>query len=191
MKRVLLHALFWLLYFFQNVLLIFFVNGTRLAQTPGADGLLAMANCAVLLLPKMLFTYWVFRFGLGGTDKSIGQGRRIVHTVLALLLALVLYRALVVYVIDPYIYHWRSGQPLWYALGFLVALMDIGFVGGAALAIRLFREQRAAGLRESALLQAQLESELRFLRNQTNPHFLFNTLNNIYALARKNSDAVP
>lgn len=35
------------------------------------------------------------------------------------------------------------------------------------------------------------EAELNYLKSQTNPHFLFNTLNNIYALAREKSDQAP
>lgn len=37
----------------------------------------------------------------------------------------------------------------------------------------------------------QTEAELGMLRNQLNPHFLFNTLNNIYGLTLKKSDAAP
>lgn len=36
-----------------------------------------------------------------------------------------------------------------------------------------------------------LQSELAFLKSQINPHFLFNTLNNLYALSLKKSDKAP
>ncbi len=46
--------------------------------------------------------------------------------------------------------------------------------------------------RERQKLQAQtLQSELKFLRTQINPHFLFNTLNSLYALTLKKSDRAP
>ena len=47
-------------------------------------------------------------------------------------------------------------------------------------------------LRERKDLQTQtMQSELRFLKSQINPHFLFNTLNNLYALTLKKSDKAP
>lgn len=41
------------------------------------------------------------------------------------------------------------------------------------------------------LLLEKKEAELNYLKAQTNPHFLFNTLNNIYSLARDKSDLAP
>lgn len=47
-------------------------------------------------------------------------------------------------------------------------------------------------LREKQELQTEtMQSELRFLKSQINPHFLFNTLNNLYALTLKKSDKAP
>jgi LytS/YehU family sensor histidine kinase len=45
---------------------------------------------------------------------------------------------------------------------------------------------------ESQQLQIEKQAaELNYLRSQTNPHFLFNTLNNIYSLSRDKSDLAP
>ena len=43
----------------------------------------------------------------------------------------------------------------------------------------------------SELHNKTLQSELKFLKSQINPHFLFNTLNNLYALTLKKSDLAP
>jgi two-component system, LytTR family, sensor kinase len=40
-------------------------------------------------------------------------------------------------------------------------------------------------------MKEKLSTELQMLKSQLNPHFLFNTLNNIYGLTRKKSDMAP
>lgn len=44
---------------------------------------------------------------------------------------------------------------------------------------------------KQVLVTQTVQSELRFLKSQINPHFLFNTLNNLYALTLKKSDKAP
>jgi LytS/YehU family sensor histidine kinase len=64
----------------------------------------------------------------------------------------------------------------------------LAFVSGIAISIKLIRLNIKQKIAEQELLKKKLEIELQFLKAQSNPHFLFNTLNNIYGLARKKSD---
>ena len=52
----------------------------------------------------------------------------------------------------------------------------------------LFEKLQESLRRSEMIYAAALQSELSFLKAQVNPHFLFNTLNNIYALTLKKSD---
>jgi sensor histidine kinase YesM len=194
MKRVLLHIVFWLAYLFQDAVLIFLIDATRWPHLTEKERIIiALENCCVCLLPKLLFTYFMLYVTLEKIIKERGQLKRyILYSVTAFIACLFLYRALVIYFIDPVIYKWSTNVPAYFDLaGFLVALMDIGFASGAAIVIKQIRLQLTAKEMEKNLIREKLETELKFLRNQTNPHFLFNTLNNIYALARKKSDDTP
>jgi two-component system, LytTR family, sensor kinase len=61
----------------------------------------------------------------------------------------------------------------------------IGIGVGLFLLDEQFRNQR----KQAALLRQSREAELKFLRMQMNPHFLFNSLNNIYALSYNHNPA--
>jgi two-component system LytT family sensor kinase len=54
----------------------------------------------------------------------------------------------------------------------------------------LYRYNKLKQASQQLLIEKQ-EAELNYLKAQTNPHFLFNTLNNIYSLARDKSDKAP
>lgn len=56
---------------------------------------------------------------------------------------------------------------------------------------KLIQQWLKAEERKKEIEREKLNTELSFLKSQINPHFLFNTLNNIYSLAVSKSDATP
>jgi len=68
-------------------------------------------------------------------------------------------------------------------------IIDINTVLVIPVAIKLFKKWYLNEYSTSVLAKEKLESELNFLKGQIHPHFLFNTLNNLYSLILKQSDA--
>lgn len=70
----------------------------------------------------------------------------------------------------------------------LVSIVLFLTVWTASMLLALFRRWRQTELRAAQAEIGQTKAELSFLKAQVNPHFLFNTLNNIYALTVEKSD---
>ena len=78
-------------------------------------------------------------------------------------------------------------------LGYIAATADssLGSVSTTLLVtmvIKIVREWRKSQKRNQNLKQENIETELKLLKAQLNPHFMFNAINNIYFLIRKNPD---
>jgi len=70
----------------------------------------------------------------------------------------------------------------------LLTVMIFIFISSASLTYQLIRERNAAERKQKEKETETLKTELSLLRSQVSPHFMFNVLNNMVALARKQSD---
>jgi len=190
MKRVLLHVFFWIAYLSQDTLLAFLWSGTNSNNESTAQLVWqSFQLCAALVPPKIAFTYFMIYVIM---DRILKQNKVLVINVLctigAIIIVLFSVRAIELYFVYPVLFKVIPKRAFFNPFGFLFAFIDLGYVSGIAIVIKQVRLQIVGKEREKNLVKEKLETELKFLRSQTNPHFLFNTLNNIYGLARRKSD---
>jgi len=191
MKRVLLHVAFWVLYTVQDAMLVYTWVGPLLGKMPEAELIGISFEAAMLMnIPKFLLVYFVLYRSIPQILRQTQQfSRTLIELILVAIAAIVVYRLIGKYIVQPYSYrNLLKPSALLDIRSVLMTIMDLGAVAGLAAFIKFVRIQLAVKEREKNMIREKLETELKFLRNQTNPHFLMNTLNNIYALARKKSD---
>ncbi|CAG4997533.1 hypothetical protein DYBT9275_01794 [Dyadobacter sp. CECT 9275] len=75
----------------------------------------------------------------------------------------------------------------YFTVSFPMVILFIFF----GIAIALARNSLYRQINEAQVLQKQKESEMRLLLSQLSPHFLFNTLNNIYGISLTQHQRVP
>lgn len=96
----------------------------------------------------------------------------------ALLLICTLQRMFLRYINDLEI---RIGEM--YDLSFLSLFLETNFMVGIAMAIKLIKIWFEQQKEKFEIEKRNLQSELNLLKAQIHPHFLFNTMNNLYALS--------
>ena len=190
-KRILYHIAFWMGY----VLFKSYLNFD--SDSFGANGksgfelfLFALRIQLVFVTIKIPLVYALFYV----IDRYLSKQWQILRTistaVILFALAIVCYMFMNRFIVYGLILHQKTD--LWMSSNLLSSIgyyfFILSFVSGIAIAIKLIRINIKQKIASQELLTKKLEIELQFLKAQTNPHFLFNTLNNIYALARKNSD---
>jgi len=72
---------------------------------------------------------------------------------------------------------------------YLISLLTIATMVGGLSALKLLVDKIKGDRKAQDVEKQRIESELQYLKAQVNPHFLFNAINSVYFLIKKDADA--
>lgn len=180
------HLVFWFL------IVVSFIARDRILDEHSLYVSLIRQIC--LLIPQVMVSYFLAYYWIPKYALAKQKIPYIIVLLFSIYLSCVLARVLIIYVSEamtrdlPYkqesllqiAMDWKKLLSEYFPPVFIVAL---GF-----LFLKFFIHYTNAKQNELKISKEKVETELNLLKAQLNPHFLFNTLNNIYALAVENSD---
>ena len=194
-SKLQIHLLFWILYYILEVYLDFYWSRY---QFPNFQWQIRLQNTLILelgyLLVKIPLAYSLLYVYEKVHTKAFFK---YLLSIFIVVIAVLGHRFFTHYIIYPYIYgvtEMLDGkQPSGYINGLVAfnSFMDLIFMVGLVFGIEITRQKSLLKDQISQLKSEKLDQELTMLKAQINPHFLFNTLNNIYGMALKKADETP
>ena len=182
-RRWIYHPLFWLLYYGLTVVLYLALHEAMSTAFFVMIFLLVLIQAAFsyfniyVLIPRLVFTRKYGYYGLA-----------MLLTVTACSVSILLMETNFATFIE---HHPPKAGTVWnlknVAIGAVQGVYVLGLVTSIKFVKDVMLDQQLRKERE----KHYLETELKFLKSQIQPHFFFNTLNNIYSLTLKRSEQAP
>jgi sensor histidine kinase YesM len=180
------HILFWLLYLFVFTLMLYdetsgFWDTFRTAFLFFPINILYAYVTLYWFVPKYLITGKYLNFFFAYCIWATAD-----------LILIFFYRY---YVLFP-MWTGKAALPFNLSRSYREIFQVWGFIGSNTVAmfavfIRMFKYWHSEQLQKLQIQQEKTKAELQLLKAQLHPHFLFNTLNNLYALVLEKSDKAP
>lgn len=179
-KNFWLHISFWCVYLSFSLYQVT-VFQRRFDSFDWNKGLTLLFIQFVLTLIIAYFNYF---FLLPRFLKHKSWGRYILEFVVPLIIVILARINLHRYIIDGYTYQDRYAYSTMFVVQSVIITLFIAIFIGFLRFVRDWFEFEAT---KKEVENEKLTAELNFLKAQINPHFLFNTLNNLYYLAYSKS----
>lgn len=170
--RVWWHIIFWVVWYFFYTL----------TYSSGVLEKIQFIQNLYLLPVRIAFTYLLIYWIL---PEFLLKRKYIQFSVLAILHAILFGLSI------SYVLYLVTGRDFRDILPFIRPLVLNYQIPATAAAIYMFKRWYLIQQYTLSLEKEKVEAELNFLKSQIHPHFLFNTLNNLYALTLKKSDLAP
>ncbi|HEY6504238.1 MAG TPA: histidine kinase [Chitinophagaceae bacterium] len=193
--RIRRHAAFWLFWcVFQGFLYSFLAAKSAAGYISWLP--VSMLESLIYIPSHMFLAYSLMYFVIPRFLLKQKYWHTAVWTIFCFGMTAILSSSTGRYLIDPIRAHFQGDEyihsPLRlnvvsFHLSLLAGLRGGITIGGIAAAIKLMKYWYVKEQRNLQLQKENVESQLQLLKAQVHPHFLFNTLNNIYAYTQNTS----
>lgn len=201
--RIGLHILFWIIYLFLLLLVSFFISKSFDPEWHfnSMDVLMSLAGTALLVGVSYYLTIFL-------SYRNLVIKKRYIQGLLGVIVCIIVYIHLFYFIekatldfaektghfLPPYAKSLAvfTDKGYLYFISYPFLLIQIAIYGlfymFLPVCCKFLRDQLRLQRKQSELQKKNIQLEMDFLKAQIHPHFLFNTLNNIYSLITHNEN---